>query len=443
LRATYTAAVLLLCACEGESTLFIELPPHETARTLVVAVQTDSTLVLGATSLDAGDPGSGLVRLPVSELGSARLTALLFTEPLEELGLQQGDVARAGELEEGYVLPEPRDIYSANYLGGKADPWAKSTSLDSMISAFRVRGKAPKPNECLFFTERRFAVVSRDEPTFCVSLTTTVALAGFEDGYTYLVDREGIRPGFMLPAGRTGANRAAHLVRPTEVYFTGWDGSTLRGDPERAESLTELPRALAGERIDFLTGSNAGEPFELVGATYEGTILRYIGDSWSILRPSGGRTDWRRAVQLIEPGEAVAVGLSTGVLRIRGSTVTEERVEGEDLMSVALVPGLGLIAGSFGGDIFIEKNGVWSAFGDSPLALPVVQIAPFRGGFLAAGGAGVMVQYHPDVGYCPEVQTAHPIVKRMAVIGDAVVLLGDRASGTTTDSFISVLVPEG
>lgn len=441
MRALFAASVLVLGACGGESTLFIELPPSEDARTLVVAVKTDRTLVLGATSLVEGEPNSSILKLPVSELGAAELTALLFSETLLELGLQTGDVPQASEGEQGYLLPEPRDIYSSNYLGGEADPWTRSTMINSAVAEFRVRGTPPKSKECLEFTERRFTVVSRDEPTFCVALTTTVALAGFEDGFTYLVDREGIRPGVMLPAGRSGANRAAHRVRPREVYFTGWDGSTLTADPARPETLTALPQSAPGERIDFLTGSNAGEPFELLGATYEGSIQRFDGTSWTTLRRASGRTDWRRAVSLIEPGEGVAVGLSLGVLRVRGSTITEERVEGDDLMSVAHIPGLGAVAGNFAGDIFLERNGVWSGFGDSPLALPVVVIAPFRGGFIAAGGAGVLVQYHPDVGYCPEVQTAHPIVKRLAVIGDAVVLLGDRASGTTTDSFISVLVP--
>lgn len=425
-------AALLAAGCGSERTLFVPLPPNENAKSIVAALKTDHALAVGAAELDGGE--TARVKLPIEELGAGSLFALLYDVPLSELGLSRGDVPAAAEGEEGFLLPAAGAIYRSKYLGGVVDPWDSTPSLDPALAEFRVRGAPPSGRECTTFEELRISIPTKSNATYLFTAGATVVVAGFEDGTAYELDLDGAR---QIPTATTAPHHSAHFVGPGEVWLAG-----VRGRVALASTLEELPPAPSGDRIDWLGGNGAGELFELYALSEKGGLDRFINNTWSTLIPVGTDQDWRRGLAVIAPREALAVGVANGVVRVKNGVVQEERVEGGvSLLAAAFVPGFGALAGSIEGDVLREANGVWSVFGDSPLALPITQIAAYGEGFIAAGGGGYFVQYHPGPGYCTEVQTGHPIIKHVAVFGEAVFLAGDRASGTTGDSFVSVLVP--
>lgn len=425
-------AVLLAAACGSERTLFVPLPPSDSAKSIVAALKTDNALAVGAADLDERE-GLARVKLPIEELGAGALYALLYDVPLRELGLSRGDVPAAAEGEEGFYLAAPGDIFRSKYLGGVVDPWDRSAELDPALAEFRVRGTAPPGRECARFEEIRISIPTKSHATYLFTASATVVVAGFEDGTAYELEVTGAKP---IRTTTSAPHHSAHFVGPGEVWLAGEGGRVAR-----ASTLAELPPAPSGDRIDWLSGSGPNEPLELYALGEKGGLDRFENNVWtSLIAP--GASDWRRDLTVIAPGEAIAVGVANGVVRVKKGVVEQERVEGGvSLMAAAFVPGLGALAGSIDGDVLQEKDGVWSVFGDSPLALPITQITAYGEGFVAAGGGGYFVQYHPAVGYCTEVQTGHPIIKHVTLLGDLVFLAGDRASGTTGDSFVSILVP--
>jgi hypothetical protein len=104
--------------------------------------------------------------------------------------------------------------------------------------------------------------------------------------------------------------------------------------------------------------------------------------------------------------------------------------------------GIGILAGSSQGRVFLLRDGRWGRLYDaSGIDNPVRAITSYRDRLLSSGTAGFVSQYLPSQDFsCPDIVPAAATVTKIVVLGDAVLLVGNR-SPTAQQNSLTVLRP--
>jgi hypothetical protein len=232
---------------------------------------------------------------------------------------------------------------------------------------------------------------------------------------------------------------AYHRERDDRVWLFGNKDELAVGDLRTGvferRTFPERPFFLFPPRRGWLAGSAPGHPFELIAFHDRNTLSRFDGEAWTTLyqgpvpvyiedlpreRPDS-EEEWRERREAEDRSERAIYGgaawngpsdahifwaLNNSAKHSVTGTVTNDPallLEGEGYLSFGgRVPGLGTVAGTSAGRLFVRSGAGWTSHGDAPIAssFRVPQItgwAPLDDGLLIAGGLGLFTQLQPEL----------------------------------------------
>ncbi len=437
------AALSGVAGC-GPGVARVDTPTLTGAASLVIGVERDARVELHAIDLDAGEPA---LRLEVESLGDYALYAVVYQETLADLGLTAGPIPVVADepskpLEAGlheYVVSKDAD--------GRPVTWALAESRPSWLASARVRG-APSP--CT-----RFAVVPFDavpmaaitnEWTFAAAAGDRV-VAGTGFGELYHVDAQG--HAVLLEQPDQGLLRpTASAAQPDGTLWIGDElGRLWRGAVDAEPKTWTLVSALTPVGgIDFMDVAPDGS--EVLVLARFGTVAVYTPrtDTWRVVRDVIADeelgTQRRAGVVWLGPDDYLA-GFSSSkqAVRMRGNAVEYEDLNARaGITSMRRVPGVGIVAGTGEGELFVRESARWLPLPDSGSRLWVLGTAAFGASGLVFGSPYGSFGYYPTRdAVCPLTAPVSFFIRFIVPIGDRLVLLGESLAPPAPGG--AVLVP--
>lgn len=438
MRAPVLLGALLAASCGGNDTLWIGSPPTSGMRSMLVAVDQGGVLNVSAASLDP-DPGGLVFPIADREAGAVRFEALLYPQTLVELGLEAGAVAEAPETDPFGPLPSTSEVYVSQVEPGNGSvsmPWTRAGAMSQRVASFRMKRNTP-PSSCAKFKVTLLSLDDAGHGTIALALDRDRALVATTLQRFYVVTRTSVR---ALNAPLNTPHRAAARDENGVLWLGGDRGEVWRAT--LADSLMPAPvtTAPSGEHVRGIFG----DAEELYTAGEDGSIERYAGGQWTLVKkfpkPTGNTSS--RSVAVLRHGEAVAVSpLSPKVVRYSDGVITEEPTTVPDgITAVAHVPGFGTVVGTSNGAILSEAGGTWSPMTGNDQRVWVTTIEPYEDGFVFGGPFGNFAQWKPGVGFCPRWMPVAFSVNYATALGADLVLLGSNSS--TQNTAVAILERE-
>ena len=335
---------------------------------------------------------------PFREGQEGVLHALGFGEPLSALGLSSGEVASAPEPNRP-VAPEL--VLEARYRDGELSDWTPVTPLPPAVAAFRL----PRPSGCTPFELRRIEALDGFSIRRALALPDGRAIAmGFNglallDGAGQVLERsDPVVP--QASAAGISADGRAFAVGTNVVARIELD--PLRFEVVATGSVAELPvkwvAVEPGEAPSVYAFSGTGAWTRVApGPPTEVARIEIVGLDVS----QGG------VASLGRDDTVAATSGSAYVYRLRGgqvrTTSPPKLVVGFD--AVLEHQGRAILAEVPGGDLVAYDGQTFTALPGKGQA-GVLDIAPFRGTYVAATKGGFIAEYvdgsscvvtHPDV----------------------------------------------
>jgi hypothetical protein len=430
-----------LAAC-SPAVEVLTMPALRTGGLVVVTIPDDGPWT--AHALDIGADVPDRINVPVPSGARASLYALQYSCGLEGLGLRPGPIAVVDTPNGRPLPPRPPNIAEATWQSGQDHlDWEGRDALPEALTALRLEGSPPSP--CIHFRPTVVPIAEEDDAELMVPLGDDEVLVSTRDGRFFRVTRAGaVRiTALSTTTPHLGAFRAADGT----IWLRGHDGRLVYGDLDRGFVEHPARAEPSGDIRVWMDGPRTDAPFELYSVTREGTLEHFDGRAWTVLeRLRGTRADKWGGVAWLAPGEALAVGpRPTALIHASPSEVVLEELQPTDsireLTSVAFLPELGPVVGGDMGFLYLYEDDVWRGRFDTPLSLPVHAIAPLDRGVLFGGEKNVFAQYHPDHGFCDDVEsTAGTRVERVVMLGRTLVALGN-SKGRSELTFLDPLDP--
>ena len=144
MRASSGLVLALLCGCGSPAPLALSVPPHPTARALLLGIERGETIELRA--MDLSQPAE-IPAFAYAGDGPITLTALYYRETLELLDLDAGPLARASPSDPNGRPIRPFAAASVLALdetvldGAPSDRWVDAPALPASLAAFSLRGR--------------------------------------------------------------------------------------------------------------------------------------------------------------------------------------------------------------------------------------------------------------------------------------------------------------
>ncbi|MCK6547534.1 hypothetical protein L6R52_16920 [Myxococcota bacterium] len=442
-RGLVGAIALSLVAC-APSVDVLTMPGLRTGGLVVITLSDDAAPA--AYALDVGAEVPDRISVPVPRGARASLFAVQYSCGLDALGLRAGPVAIVDAPAGRPLPPRPPVLRGATWQSGQDRlEWSVLDALPDALRTLRLEGTAPSP--CIHFNPTVVPLADDADAEVMVELAEDAVLAATRDGRFYRVTRAGAER--LTSLSTTTPHLGAFRAADGTLWLRGHDGRVVYGDlergfvehPARATPSNDLRVWLDGPRT-------TDDPFELFAVTREGSFEHFDGATWRVLDTlHGTRTDRWGGVAWLGPGEALAVGPRPNALvRATDGTVRVEELQPPDsireLTSIAFVPSLGPAVGGDLGFLYLLDEGTWRGRLETPLSRPVQAIAPLDRGLLFGGEKNVFAQYHPDHGFCDNVEaTAGTRVERVVMLGRTLVALGN-SKGRSEVTFLDPLDPE-
>lgn len=348
---------------------------------------------------------------PFREGQDGLVYALGFAEPLSTLGLSSGEVASAPEPNRA-VLPEL--VLEARYQEGELSDWAPLKAIPAAVAAFRL----PRPSGCTPFELRRIEALDG------FSIRRALALP---DGRAIAMGYHGLA---LLDAAGQVLERSEPVVPEASAAGISEDGrafvvgthvvARIELDPLRSEIIA--------------TGSVAEQPVKWVAVEpgQDPRVYAFSGTgSWTRVAPGAPTEVARIEIDGIDvsQGGVASLGLDDAVAATSGSAYVY-RLRGGQVRTTSpakLVIGFDAVLQDRGRAILAEVPGgdLVAYDGQAFTPLPgkgqanVVDLAPFRGTYLAATKGGFVTEY-VDGSSCV---VSHPDIREMVIVG----ALGDGA----------------
>jgi hypothetical protein len=402
----------------GPERLVIAPPDPEGARSLLFALDEVDALSIRAVDLDGGVPATSF---ELDRLGGPVIYALFYDSSLEENGIAAGPVEL---LAGGRPIPAPDRVRRAA-VGREVGPWEETVELGDRLEAARIARTSTSPCEVLG-EERVFDLGTTADAAFALRIDGRSAIVGTTDARLFVVTATGARRlGRVAPVSAFSG-----YLDPAGVLYVGGRGGRLFAGAIGSR-LAEIGAAASSDALRSMDGPRTGTSGEIYAVTSSGGFERFDGSTWRTLVPPGPAEDWKRGVAWIDDGRAIAVGLSTPVLRADGDRIAPVEADSTDpLIAVRHAGELGTFATSLTGRILRSTGGRFETIEGSPIEVAASAIAPLAGGVVFAGGVGTVSQWHPGWGFCALDAVPSPIVKHIAVLDEWVVFLGDSRKGS-------------
>ena len=156
LRPLALCAVLAGCSSAAEP-LRLDYPLSEGGASMVLSIRQGNLRSVVALALGSGPPA---ITLPLAaEPAQLELEGAVYREPLQNLGIEAGELGAPAPGTEGSPLPGPSEVFTASpRLGETSGTWTKRNGLSSDLAAFRTRITRTAPDPCTTFTIRGFEV---------------------------------------------------------------------------------------------------------------------------------------------------------------------------------------------------------------------------------------------------------------------------------------------
>jgi hypothetical protein len=387
------------CAGCGGGVVEVALPVTPGTRALLVGVRHEERLSVYAVDAEAAPDTWTLPGVPALRGGEARLLALLYDQPLAELGRAPGLLVQDPR---GEPPPDAAEgTFELTVAEGKAGTWTPVGAPSSDL-AFRLPRRPLDQRHCRTLDVE---VQTFDEPGRVLVMFPEPGgglLAINVHGTAYRVDEDGAAP---IRLGPTGVDTAFAGARTSTgaIWLAGY-GHDLRSGTLEA-GFTRRPGAPEVDTARWMVAPPTGDtPPELFFLGRGGILHRLSADGWrrTDLVLSNG-SDHQGALMWTGPDEVAAISPLTGVLSYvrggvpehvgihttRGTLLAMARLEGQ----LYGLTDLGLIV-RFLGLEYVEETFIEDASASNTLS-------PLGGGLLV-GARGLRLFHHiPGQDPCP------------------------------------------
>jgi hypothetical protein len=473
------ALSVLTAACAPSGRLFLATPPVASGTLSVVyAVEAPGGggivgLIATAPTFDDDFPASFKLAANVRD---AVVSAQAFPLPLSALGLSEGAVAIAEPGAPSHRLPKPAQIFVAT-LADRAirGDWVSESELDPTLAALAIAGAGPPapPPTCASWIARTPEVPTTGAYAFAAAVDADHAIYGTLSGELVLLTATASpSPGaptatvawakltpIVLPPG-TPAFRSAYVFPDSggEIWLSSEDGHGTgplwTGRLSGATLLDLAPTATsAGDlTLRWMDGSKGGSGRQILGLSRTGVFAHSEGAG---MQPIGhyGLSNPRSecgGVAWAGPGQAlIGYGTWAVALEVFGADTWTYGTTAPSggLCSVAIVPGIGTLAGTSHGEVYrrppagsAHQNDVWTRIGDDDfLPYAIDSIVPFRDGFVQFGDLGWFAQYRPDNGFCMKVGMFESNTLAAFPFGGGLIAIGKSFDGSSVG--LAVVTP--
>jgi hypothetical protein len=401
--------VLCLLGCgEEDLSRFASLPETGSARSMILAFAP----VDGPVRIFARDTESSRAwEIPVEAASDAAMFAGLYSCPLQDLGLSDGEQPPLAN-GAGFFIPEASAGFVASVHAGTAEPWTQSDEAIAELSKLRV-GLDPG-QICAEFELDGYTLNSDREVVQLASLYDGSVLALTAGSKVFRLTPDGaseIDLPETTPWSRAVQGPAGwvYLLAPQTGHFLR---TRLDGSP--AELLASTTTTSHRQRSSLIA-SDSDAPFEIFATFNNQALERFDGTVWEnkVLRRFEVELMTFQTLAWIARNEVLALGLGSdparGVVHYEDGQIRQKLLESRDegrTRSILHTENLGTLVGTVSGTLYSydRARGSWRyLFGDSAISLGVRILHPLDEGVLFGGGAGALRQYHPWLSRaCPE-----------------------------------------
>lgn len=384
--------LLVLAGCSArETSLWLDLPPHQGKRSLLIAAPQSDTVSVDAFDLTK-DTADLEISYPAEALNSGAIEAMLYEDSLASLNVPAGTLEPPSRAEDEAALPDPDQSFRAAIdLDAAVSAWESTSGLSERLQNFRFA----EPLACTRFRASSSRGELDGDVNHAVRVGPDRVLLGTVGGASYFFDQSGLTPALSGPT-------------ITALYRQG-DGPLWIGDPTgsiyRARVDSRIYDEVLSQTIDpgrvvvSITGIEVdGGGLELFAMTATSSarlhsaprIFRYDGSSWAPFATLPGDTFGELIA--VAPGKIFVRSTATGTIFEVSSTEIEQSFFGSEvsLTSLDMIQGTGAVAGSAQGRFFRREGSEWKAMlGDYSYGWWSLGAAAFRGNtvFLIASGA--------------------------------------------------------
>lgn len=406
-------AVFSGCGDPEPVTLRVDIPLEDTHRAVIVGVEVAGELTVHAspvTSERTIEP----IQTPFSLEGDVSVTALLYEQTLEDLDLNAGALRYEEDPEKQGPLPSADRIEHLTISGGLASDWTTEADVPEPLADFRITQEDP----CGTFTPEVVSLGMGGEPTFVLAVDdrwfivgTSTRLIPGADPSVFAVDRDG---NSVKLGGMPSSFFDAYQEEDGTIWLGGEGGvvyrATFSATPDPRLEVVVSSTVSSREDIISLVGPKSGTPREQFALTTNredeqwGAFEWFDGSDW---RAPGVRRNTPHDATWVGPGyglfasffrDGMVYGARDGVeISIEVSTVVFGSV-----VVIEQMPGLGLVAGTSGGEVHLQPDGGgWSHIGGLSTE-PVEEVHPYLGGLVFTSGNGLF-RYVAGEDLCPAV----------------------------------------
>ena len=350
---------LLLVACSGPPGPLgfrVDVPVEPEDRALILSVEGQDRFELIALEIsEAGLIEPLDVGFDLSE--SLTLTALLYDEPLETIGLEPGPVQRISG--GGRALPDPDRMSQLSYGQRAVTDWVEQSQLPESLQQVRLE----RINACNRFTPVVVPLGLAGSPQLVLALDQRWVFVGTYSAVSFLVDREGA---VIRLEDLPTSFLAGYVERNGRIWLGGADGVVYEATLDaQAPSLgvSAVSTLASGQPIWALDGPDgAGEQVALGWSPgVEGnwsSVEHFDGTSWAA--PLGTRRDPHNITYAKEGLAFYATHFRDAELRAlqdRQELCTwVETLNFGHLIEIQSIPELGLVAGTSGSEVHLLRG---------------------------------------------------------------------------------------
>ena len=421
-RRALLALLMPLVACTGEERFFLELPSDAMTHAIVLVVTQGDRIEVRAFSETDDEP----FNRPIPQNGNLQVTALLYSEPLEQLEprLMSGPVEPAEPNESMTPLPEPNAVLVVDNLDEEdADPvWREGTLENYRSIDFLVPG-----GPCVLFDEVRLIDIGRTvrNPKITLPLKESRGLLTTDLQEWYFIDQFGVTPITDRPPDLPF--EGAFIDASNEIWFAGGTG-LWRGRVEGDAIVAEVVSSTLGADFRWIDGTTDPGDFELFTLSRRGAFSRFDGVEWTrLFQFASEQTTDKSGVARIGRNHAVAARSGDATLaRWKDGELTLENpafLHAQGPSGLRRVTGVGTLVGGDEGGVSIDRGDRWEPTGDSRFALRIRDFLATQNGFLFAGASGHVGQFHTEAGYCEPQAIGQDTIRAMIPLGEHLVLL--------------------
>lgn len=441
--ALFTATAIAAAACSSDVRVFLPLPPHSGAKSMLVAINREGALTMLAADLENADDA---LERTFDDADTFALEALLYDRTLDALSLSPGTL----ELDESAEpVAAPNEIYISEIVDAEASAWTRRNALSEAVQNYRPKRSANKqcPTLSPGFKKR---IGGAADHTFIIPLAEKKVLVGLLDGTIAVVagDEGRVTPltarSDKLPIG------AAFADERGDLYFAGRNGDVWKGrfiETSTSVRIEAAPLTSSESGIEhvvrYVAGGDTAEGLELYTLDNAGLFKRFARGSWEQLYDFTDieGTGTKGGLIRLGAGHAVAASATRNeVVRHRNGRTVVDNPEGLE----SGITGVGRTADGVvvsTGDGFISSSrepAQWTSLGQSEITVDVYTFLALPTGFLYGGAFGWIAEKNGEL-FCEAELYGAGSIRGIAPYGDGFLLAEDKPQGDV-DTSVTLLL---